>query len=48
MNALVAVDNYWAIGCKNSLLVSIAADHKNFRQDTTGEGGGRGRKTLET
>ena len=35
MNAIVAVDNNWAIGCKNSLLVRIPADHKYFRQETT-------------
>ena len=37
MNAIVAVDSNWAIGCKNSLLVSIPADHKAFRQETTGK-----------
>ena len=30
MNAIVAVDNNWAIGSKNNLLVRIPADHKNF------------------
>lgn len=48
MNAIVAVDNNWAIGCKNSLLVRIPADHKNFRQKTTGKVVVLGRKTLET
>lgn len=48
MNAIVAVDNNWAIGCKNSLLVRIPADHKNFRQETTGKVVVLGRKTLET
>lgn len=48
MNAIVAVDNNWAIGCKNSLLVRIPADHKNFRQETTGKVVLLGRKTLET
>lgn len=48
MNAIVAVDNNWAIGCKNSLLVRIPADHKNFRKETTGKVVVLGRKTLET
>lgn len=48
MNMIVAVDNNWAIGCKNSLLVRIPADHKNFRQETTGKVVVLGRKTLET
>lgn len=48
MNLIVAVDNNWAIGSKNSLLVSIPADHKFFRQETTGKVVVLGRKTLET
>lgn len=48
MNLIVAVDNNWAIGCKNRLLVSIPADHKFFRQETTGKVVVLGRKTLET
>lgn len=48
MNAIVAVDNNWAIGCKNNLLVRIPADHKHFRQETTGKVVVLGRKTLET
>lgn len=48
MNMIVAVDSNWAIGCKNSLLVSIPADHKMFRQETTGKVVVLGRKTLET
>ncbi len=48
MIGIVAVDNNWAIGCKNSLLVSIPADHKYFRQETTGKVVVLGRKTLET
>ena len=48
MNLIVAVDNNWAIGCKNKLLVSIPADHKFFRQETTGKVVVLGRKTLET
>lgn len=48
MNIIVAVDKNWAIGCKNSLLVRIPADHRNFRQETTGKVVVLGRKTLET
>lgn len=48
MNLIVAVDNNWAIGCKNSLLVSIPNDHKFFRQETIGKVVVLGRKTLET
>ena len=48
MNMIVAVDNNWAIGCRNNLLVRIPADHKNFRQETTGKVVVLGRKTLET
>jgi dihydrofolate reductase len=48
MNLIVAVDRNWAIGCKNSLLVSIPADHKMFRKETTGKVVVLGRKTLET
>lgn len=48
MNMVVAVDNHWAIGCKNELLVSIPNDHKMFRQMTTGKVVVLGRKTLET
>lgn len=48
MNLIVAVDENWAIGSKNELLVSIPADHKFFRQETTGKVVVLGRKTLET
>ncbi|MDO4284954.1 MAG: dihydrofolate reductase [Eubacteriales bacterium] len=48
MNAIVAVDRNWAIGSKGQLLVSIPADHKMFRQETTGKVILYGRKTLET
>ena len=48
MNLIVAVDENWAIGNKNELLVSIPADHKFFRQETTGKVVILGRKTLET
>ena len=48
MNIIVAVDNNWAIGNKNELLVSIPNDHKHFRQETTGKVVVLGRKTLAT
>ena len=48
MNLIVAVDENWAIGNKNELLVRIPADHKFFRQETTGKVVVLGRKTLET
>ena len=48
MNLLVAVDNNWAIGNKNELLVRIPNDHKHFREETTGKVVVLGRKTLET
>ena len=48
MNMIVAVDKNWAIGCNNRLLVSIPADMKMFRQETTGKVVVLGRKTLET
>lgn len=48
MNCIVAVDENWAIGNKNELLVRIPADQKFFRQETTGKVVVLGRKTLET
>lgn len=48
MNLIVAVDENWAIGSKNELLVRIPADHKAFREETTGKVVVLGRKTLET
>ena len=45
MNLIVAVDENWAIGNKNELLISIPADHKFFRQETTGKVVVLGRKT---
>ena len=48
MNLIVAVDKNWAIGKDNKLLVSIPADMKMFRQETTGKVVILGRKTLET
>lgn len=48
MNMIVAVDANWAIGNKGELLIRIPADHKMFRQETTGKVVVLGRKTLET
>ena len=48
MNLIVAVDKNWAIGCNNDLLVSIPADKKFFRTETTGKAIIMGRKTLES
>ena len=33
MNLIVAVDNNWAIGSKNELLIRIPNDHKHFREE---------------
>lgn len=48
MNAIVAVDNQWAIGHKGALLVRIPMDQKFFRDTTMGKVVVLGRKTLET
>lgn len=48
MNLIVAVDENWAIGYQNKLLVSIPQDMKFFRETTTGKVVVLGRKTLET
>ena len=48
MNVIAAVDENWAIGSNNELLVRIPADHKAFREETTGKVVVLGRKTLET
>lgn len=48
MNLIAAVDENWAIGNNNELLIRIPADHKFFRQETTGKVVVLGRKTLET
>lgn len=48
MNLIAAVDNHWAIGYKNQLLVKIPSDQKMFREETTGKVVVLGRKTLET
>ena len=46
MNMIAAVDSNWAIGNKNKLLISIPADMKMFRQETTGKVVVMGRKRL--
>ena len=57
MNIIVAADKNWGIGRNNELLVSIPADMKMFRQETTGkvvviprdddrQGGGHGKKNA--
>ena len=38
MKIIVAADKNWGIGKDNKLLVSIPADMKMFRQETTGQG----------
>lgn len=48
MNLIAAVDQNWAIGNKNELLVTIPADQKFFRETTTGKVVVMGRKTLES
>ena len=48
MNLIVAVDENWAIGNGNQLLVSIPQDMKFFRETTMGKVVVCGRKTLET
>ena len=48
MKIIVAADKNWGIGKDNKLLVSIPADMKMFRQETTGKVCVMGRKTLES
>ena len=48
MNLIAAVDNNWAIGYQNSLLVRIPRDQQMFRERTEGKVIVLGRKTLET
>ncbi|MFA9462900.1 MAG: dihydrofolate reductase [Velocimicrobium sp.] len=48
MNIIVAVDKNWGIGFQNKLLVSIPADMRFFRSETTGKVVIMGRKTLES
>lgn len=48
MNCIVAVDNHWGIGLKKQLLVSIPADMRFFRTQTTGKTVIMGRTTLDS
>lgn len=48
MNLIAAVDQNWAIGKNNQLLVRIPLDQKFFREMTTGKVVVMGRKTLES
>lgn len=48
MNLIVAVDNNWAIGRDNKLLVRIPEDLRYFSEVTTNHVVVVGRKTLET
>lgn len=48
MNIIVAVDNEWGIGNKDSLLVTIRADLRNFAGLTKGKTVVYGSKTLAT
>ena len=48
MNLIVAVDENWAIGNRNKLLVSIPADMKFFREMTKDNVVVMGRKTMES
>lgn len=48
MNAIVAVDENWAIGKENGLLFSLPEDMRFFRDSTCGKIVICGRKTLES
>ncbi len=48
MNMIAAVDNRWAIGNKNDLLVRIPNDQRHFRDETMGKVIVLGHRTLET
>lgn len=48
MNAIVAVDEHWAIGNEGQLLERISADLRRFKALTTGHPVILGRKTLQT
>ncbi len=48
MNLIANVDNNWAIGKNNQLLVRIPADMKFFRETSTGKVVVMGRRTLES
>lgn len=48
MNAIVAVDENWGIGCAGKLLVHIPKDLKYFKEKTVGKVVVVGRKTLQS
>lgn len=48
MNAIVVVDNNWAIGRNGDLLVHLPGDLKYYKEKTTGNIIVVGRKTLES
>lgn len=48
MNAIVAVDATWAIGCQGDLLFSLPTDMRRFRSLTMGGTVILGRKTLDS
>ena len=48
MNLIAAVDNNWAIGKNNQLLVRIPMDQKFFREMTTGKAVSYTHLTLPT
>ena len=48
MNAIVVVDQNWAIGCEDHLLFSLPTDMKHFRTLTSGGTVILGRVTLDT
>lgn len=48
MNLIVAVDQNWAIGFNNQLLVRIPEDQRFFRDETMGKVVIMGRSTLES
>lgn len=48
MNAIVAVDANWAIGCQGDLLFSLPTDMRRFRSLTMGGTVILGRKTLDS
>lgn len=48
MHVIVAVDKNWAIGYQNKLLVSIPADMRFFRDETTNKVVIMGKNTLES
>lgn len=48
MNIIVAVDKNWGIGLNGSMLVTIPADQRFFRDETVGKVVVMGRKTYES